>query len=368
MINHNGVIDINVQFSAVPVSAASFGGVAVFAEGQSGYADDSVTVFTSTTQIGEAEDAGDIDAATANALRQPFLQLQSPQSVLMVNVEATADANAYETAYQALLDSGQDFYGVTQVVNTDPETQIALAGQVENSLAAQPPSAAIYALETDNSEWADAIGTATGGPYESGVGTWEDLQAYERTGLVWRDALDANKPAAEAWLGYRLTFSPDRTYAQFTGELRNVDSESIDATQKSNLSTNAANLVLPFFNAPARILDGVNLQGRPLSIIRTGDWLRARVQERLATLALDYDRRGLTINIDEDGQRTVFSEAIKPVLDRGIAVESIDGDSLVVSYPDITQDDLNNLRIPINVEVTTPRGAVRFQIGVFVNG
>lgn len=381
-VTHESVVDINVTFAAVPVPQAGFGTTAVFAEGQTGYGDDTVTTFTSTTAIDEAFDAGDIDSATQSELKQAFRQLQTPERVLLVNVASTADASAYESAFDALVASGIDFYGVAQVVKSDTSTQIALARRVEEALAAETPASCIYALETANTEWSTAIGTADEstagagdfGPYNT-QGTWADLQAYERTALVWRDALDANKPAGTAWFAYRLTFSPDDTAAQFTGELRNVDAEDITGSEKTALDGNNANLVLPFFNAPARILPGVNLQGRPLAEIRTGDWLRARIQERLATVALDYDRRGETIPVGEegqggdnpsDGQIIVSSEAIQPVVSRGVAVGTIQ-DNVQITYPTITSGDIQNQRIPIDVEVTSVTGAVRFKIGVFVD-
>lgn len=373
---HNATIDINIVREAIPAAGAGFGRVAVFQEGPT-YSDDT-QLYTSVEEINTAEAAGELTSDNAEALKQALNQLQQPEDVLSVKVGGSTAAD-YETAFDALIASGDDFYGVTMQDKTTSANHSALGVKVEES-----SKRAIFFLESDDATWlVDALQadgsydqTTAGTPFESiaagGVsdGPYLDLFRNERTAVVYHDPAPSEDYASEAWAGYRLSYDPDVTTPSFTAELLNVTPDSsLSASEKASIEDNNANVILSYYQAQARLLEGINLAGRPLTEILAGDWLEARVKERLATLALNVDRRGELIPVNEGdttGQDLVISEAVAPVLELGVANGKFLED-FTITRPTITAADVTAKRVPVNVDVRLTNGAIRFRLNFYLS-
>lgn len=354
--NHNNLIAINIFRNALPPTPAGFGTVAILAY-DTGLTDLEIAVFESPSDAV----AGLDDGLGQDAAVQALSQLLAPERVVVIEVPkstvgppAVPDADDYADAVAALIASNVDVYGivVADALDTTIAMQVAIATAVEQST--EKPL--FFFNETDEDAWIGAL------PYDSSG--YETIETFERTAILYHDP-SAPDHAAAAWAGYRLAFDADAQTALFTGELVGVEADTqLTSTEKNNLLTNNANVALPYFTAAARVALGTNLQGRQIHQILAADWLKARIEGRMAQLVLDYDRRGEIIPLDEIGQQIVIADAIEPVLADGVANGKITGTPVVVAAP-ITTADRAAFRLPINVDLQLTTGAIRFRVNIY---
>lgn len=354
--NHNNLIAINIFRTALPPTPAGFGTVAILAFG-TGLSDLEIAVFESPSDATAGLDAG----LGRNAAIQALSQLLAPERVAVIEVPksvvgppAVPDDDDYADAVAALIASTADVYGivVADAFGVDIATQVAIATAVEQSTG----KPLLYFCETDEGAWLVAD------PYDSSG--YAPIQAFERTAILYHDPTTPDH-AGPAWAGYRLAFDSDAQTALFTGELTGVEADTqLTTTQKTNLLASNANVALPYFTAVARVALGTNLQGRQIHQILAADWLKARIEGRMAQLVLNYDREGEIIPLDETGQQIVIADAVEPVLANGVANGKITGTPVVVAAP-ITTADRAAFRLPINVDLQLTTGAIRFRVNIY---
>lgn len=354
--NHNNLVQINIFRSALPPTPAGFGTVAILAYG-TGLVNLAYRIYEDAATAAAELAAGD----GLSAVEAAFAQLEpKPERVVIIETvksvtgpPAVPDADDYVDALNHLITEGVDFYGVVvaDAPITDDTIVTGLATAVEN--ASVP---LIFFCETNDSDWltVDAFDST---PYTA-------IAAFERTAILYHDP-SAPDYAGAAWAAYRLAFDSDAQTALFSGELTGIEADTqLTPTQKANALGNNANLALPYFTAPARVALGTNLQGRQLHQILAADWIKNRVEGRMAQLTLNYDRRGEIIPLDLTGQQIVIAEAINPVLNQGVSNGKIVG-SPKVSAATITDADRAAFRLPINVDLVLTTGAMRFRINLY---
>jgi hypothetical protein len=139
----------------------------------------------------------------------------------------------------------------------------------------------------------------------------------------------------------------------------------LTTSQRSALAGNNVNTILAFYSADARLMNGINIQGRQIHQVVAGDWLAIRIQENLATLALDYDRRGLIIPVEvgnSDGHDIVRTQVLRPTLQQ--AVDNGKLRSFTITPEPVTAADVTAQRLRFTIDVVLTTGATSFDITI----
>lgn len=346
MATHNANIAVSLAFGPPPITVAGFNTIALLDSGSS-FGGDRIRTYASA-----AEAAADADlstfakAAAANA----FSQSPAPAEFKVIEVDLVAP-ETYSAAYAAALLVDPDFY----IVCLNSRAPATIAGLIPTIEA---EGRRVLWFQDDDAAW------ITNTPPTS----YSALLESERAVLLWHET-DADA-AVEAAAAARYSFDADQQTQGFEGNVAGTitpnDAAGLTTAEYNFLiETNNGNALLPFGPRTNYLSPGQNLAGRPVSEILAGDWLRARVEERLTSLKLSYDARGQIIPVSNVGQAIVKTE-IKSVIDLGTQIGKFKPGQVVIELPAITQADIDAGRIRATIYITTNTPARRFQIALNV--
>lgn len=145
-------------------------------------------------------------------------------------------------------------------------------------------------------------------------------QALQRTFLSWHH--DDAEWLDLGWLASFLSADPDTTstiaaYRTIVGITPNSATD-IDATAKANIVAQNGNLYLTFYGVNC-INDGVLVNGDFIDVLLAYDWLKARVEERIAQLKLDQAALNSKIPYTQAGIDMVAAQ-VRAILSTGESI------------------------------------------------
>lgn len=307
---------------------------------------DTVRTYTSS-----ADADADFAAGFITSQVQAFIKAAFTQQPRLSTVKVTtAAAAAYDLAYTAARGADDGFYGVCI------DSRLA-ADIIEVSDAVEADAEKVFAFQSAD---ADVITAGFPAALSSIVSNERTLPVYHPT--------DA-EPGDIAWLASRLVFDPDVQSAPWDGQIRGVAAYTLTGAQRDAAIANNFNVILPFGPAPLYVSRGVNIAGRPVYEIVSGDWYRARVREDLAQRKVEASARGEKILVAPSGQSIVRGvlegRALQGESAGHFAASTEDTPATRITMPTITSDDLSNRRIRGTVEAQIGTDAVLFDINVY---
>lgn len=287
-VDWSSTITTNIFLSPSPPSRASFSTVLFLVDQDSGNSLNGVRVATyaSGSEAEAAQVAGYISATTLSFLQDAFAQIPSPARI-KVGYRDVGGAETIAAALTAIEAVDTDWYGIAMYSRSDADI-VALSAAIETRKK-------IAVAQSDDPSILDAA-------LPAGIAA---INGAERTALIYHSS-DA-EPADLAWLVSRTVFDPDSTSAGWEGQVRGVGAVTGLTTAQRDLATaNDANIGLPFSSADFYVSPGVNMAGRGLYEILSGDWFAARVSEDTAFLKLSHTARGEKIIVDATGQMKIL--------------------------------------------------------------
>jgi hypothetical protein len=345
-VDHSNTIVTNVFMSASPPARAGFGLLHIVDQDTNSLNGLRLTSYSSASEVAAARTAGYISATTESFLNSVFMQSPPVQKVWV----GFRDVSAAETFSAALLAieaiNSTDWWAITSYSRVDADI-VALAALAEARKK-------FYFYQSDDASFLDA-GLPTG---------LAALASYERVAALYHSS-DA-QPGELAWAASRLVFNPDTISAAWTGPVSGVEAVStITSAQRDACIANNANIGLPFSSAAFYVSRGVNMKGRPIEQILTGDWFSARISEDTAYVKLSADARGQKIMVDITGQTIIRS-----VLDKWLLIGKDAGhwpEGQYRSVPlTITDADILAKRLRFNVEAQVAGSATNFEFNIFL--
>lgn len=345
-VDHSNTIVTNIFMAASPPTRAGFGLLHIVDQDTNSLNGSRLTSYSSATEVSAARTAGYISATTEAFLLAAFSQ-SPPMAKIYVGYRDVSLAETWSTALAAIeAVNDKDWWGITSYSRVDADI-VSLAGLAEARKK-------FYFFQSDDASILDA-----GLP--AGISA---LAANERTAGFYHSA-DA-QPGELAWAASRLIFNPDTISAAWTGPVAGVNAiSSVTSSQRDGAIANNVNIPLPFSSAPFYVSPGVNMKGRPIGQILTGDWFAARVAEDTAYLKLSADMRGQKILTDVTGQTMV-----RGVLDKWLTIGKDakhwpEGQYRSVPLP-ITDADVLAERLRFNVEAQVAGSARNFEFNIFL--
>lgn len=348
--DHSNTIEINIFLAPSPPSRIGFGTALFLVDQDAGNSlnGSRVASYAGAAEAQAANTAGYISSSTLAALIAGFSQIPTANRIKV----AYRDTGASETISAALtaIDAvDTDWYGIAQYSREDADI-VALSAAIETRKK-------IAIVQSDDASILDA-----GLP--AGISA---IDGAERTALIYHST-DA-QPADLAWLTSRLVFDPDTRSAPWDGEVRGITAYTtgLTSSQRDLAIANNANLGLPFSSAGFYVSRGVNMNGRALYEIVTGDWFRARVSEDIAYLKLQHTARGEKIIVDSTGQAKILA-ILNARLSQGENPSTghfPQGQTRAVGE-DITLQDIQARRLRFKVEAQIAADAVNFVVNVYL--
>jgi hypothetical protein len=326
-------INITVSLDPAPTAQASFtvpliiGDIALAGT-------ERVRSYVSPSDAVADQTAGEISEYVKNAVLAAFSQTPRPALVKVGRFINGTDAS-YAAAYSAIKAVDEGFYSVS-IDSRAAADIVSIVPLVEADYK-------VFIAQTNNDDL-----LTTGFPAALAV-----ANNKERTALLYHDA--TTEPADFAWAANRLVFDPDNQSAPWDCEIFAVAGydSALTATQANFGRANNTNMIAPFGPASTFVDSGINTKGRPLYEIVTADWFAIRLQESIAFEKVKYSARGQKIVIGPEGQavlqglvETLFAQGTS-----GISPHFIEGQT-EITFPTITQADLNAQRIRANVRAT----------------
>jgi len=295
--------------------------------------------FGDVEEINTAQTAGYISAAVASALKVAFKQQNTPDAVLAGNVDLIVP-ETYKDALVACLEDRSDFYGVTADLfgDTDDAKIVELGNDIEarELLFAFQSGAAALLSDTDPDNPTEGLSS---------------LDGNERSIVCYHDTNSA--PMALGFLTRNLAFSPDERSNPWYAWIRGVDkyASQITSGQRTQALADHVNVGLEFGPSDFFVKPGHNLAGRPIYMIVTRDWFKARLQEWVSEKVVEYSERGEKIPVSLRGQR-ILAGVVKKVFAQGIRNGHFKPDQTRIIYPQITKQNLDDEEIPLEGEAT----------------
>lgn len=342
LFSHRDNINVTVNLSALPAPIASFGTI-VFVDDLAnstllGFKDDTGTplyqdVGTNSSkliQIGsvkemlDANDAsklpvagipGSVSAQTILDITAALSHSRSPDSVYLLSVEVGTDA--YDTIFAHLDDVFSDYYAVVPIDRTDANIALVLQG-VNASIAAARERVVVAQTADADAYAATWAASAIGARPES---------ERERMFLCFHQ--DA-QPCAAGVASWILSWDPDQFAPPWTFPVPGIAKLALPAGAtttvfKTQLDLNNINHPLPLAGTDVFLDPGKNQSGglnagngRPMYVIVTADWFKARLIERVSTLKVQYASLGQKLPMNSIGQQIIVGQ-ITGLYETGVA-------------------------------------------------
>jgi hypothetical protein len=203
-----------------------------------------------------------------------------------------------------------------------------------------------------------------------------DADDQDWTAIRYHD--DDSEPSEVRWAANRLRFDLDETSPPWEGPMKNGAPlvTSLSSTERTQILNKDVAVGLPLGDEDVYVAAGVVTSGRPIYEQATTAWFVTRVLNRLRDKRVEYSDRGDKIPINTDGQilvRNEISAQIKEGEDEEVghfdaeAHQSIrdDSEDALITFPDITDADISNRRIRVNVQLIYEVDAIEFQTSFY---
>jgi len=218
-----------------------------------------VTVGGATTHI----------TVVADVAGEPFSYTSSYIAIdagtVVIAETVTAAGVGIESELDAVLSESDAWYSLA--IYSRAEAQITRASRWTES------NKRLFIAQTSDADIKTAAGTD--------LGTILNGLSYRRTALCWH-ATDAQF-LDMALPGKKLQADPDVTTTTWDKtNLSGITVDSMTTTEKTNILANHANAYLPFKGTPV-LSPGKTVDGLPIDLLTTTDWVAARIDEAIST-------------------------------------------------------------------------------------
>lgn len=286
--------------------------------------------------------AAEISAFAAKALNTAFLRTPRPAAMVVAAVSAGPSAtDSYVKVLDAL--SEQFFvtgFTITSRANSDI-SEVALAASARKKIFIAQSS--------------DADFQTPGLP--AALSSIEDI---EFPAIVLHD--DTNEPADFVMLARNLSVNPDQNSRNWSGRVPGVAQYADGFLASEDISVvvdNNVNVIGEFNQRPGWVYPGRALNGRPISELLTALWFDVRWKERVSRKFDEYDSRDEKFPVTLAGQLVLQGEA-EAIISAGVSAGHFTSpEQVIIELPDITADDRDAQRIPINITIQTLTGAIQ---------
>lgn len=339
-MSFDGNININIILAALQVGQQDFG-TPLFVAEQSGMG----VGFTERIRFYDSQDAvtadaTDLGATAVAALTAMFNQSLTPSRVACGRADIAAP-ETYAQALDAIYAENPNWYGIATQTRDDPGISSAAGWANSNKR--------LYVAQCNDADILLAPETDVFGLLKA-AGNDHTLGLYHSNDAEWADC---------AWLANRLSVNPDLattiwSYVTLVG----ITTQDLTPTQMTNLLAKNANVYSTFYGVGATGM-GTVADGTKADLILTADWVKARLEEKLAQHLLNYSNAGRKIPYTDKGINT-FRQKTKEVLDLGERVEHFAPGTSAIQMPalaDVPVADINN-RVLNYTFSTEPAGAI----------
>lgn len=313
----NTLITVNVSLGGVPVPRAGFGTVMLLSPQCSPASGLVLTYSSATAATALAADlgAGRIDAKIKTAVELGFAQARRPATIKVGKVPALATgagpSTLGSTDLPAIVAEDNDFYGICL------DCSGAGPGFAPMSVADQELNAkalAAWAETVDKLYLANSYDPVAYTAPTTDLGSELKALSYEHTAVVWSQLVATSAPGtAWQWIDLAalcrwLAFGPDDYSAPFRAPLTGVLRAKVTATfadlsaaEIAYIQGKNTSLGLLYGSAACFLDQGVNCNGREWLEVLCKHWLKARIREDLADIAVDRAVRGLKFPLSSEG-------------------------------------------------------------------
>jgi len=361
------IFDITLTLDPSPAGQRGFSRVLLIADDTLSNSGNRTEVYSGPTAVENDLDSGEINQAERDALITMFAQSPRPEEIQLGNRDTVA-GESLKDAFDEIKAVDPGFYAVTAIDDTDT-VQNAFINAIESEDH-------IFIFRASDTSLKDASPSVLSG----------NLSGYpgkERSALIFHD--DPNSTLASgagsgyadaAWAANRLAFNQDESSPPWFGPaLASVEDYSTPITpaDKTNMigpnaadGGNAVNVILPAGGTGKTVFRGHNGNTRPIYIIVTRDWFAARLQERVTDRVLSKSQRGEKLEVSTEGQ-SELGGIIRNQFERGVEAGHFKAGQLDITYPTITDADLNAERLRVEAAITLSVAAqeVEFNIDLF---
>jgi len=339
-MSFDGNININIILAALQVGQQDFG-TPLFVAEESGMG----AGFTERIRFYDSQDAVDADASDLGATAVAALTVMFSQDLVPARVACgRADIVAPETYSQALdaiNAENSNWYGIAIQSRTDTDISSAASWADTNKR--------LYVAQCKDADILLAPETDVFGVLKA-AGNDHTLGMYHSDDAEWADC---------AWLANRLAVNPDlQTTIWSYVTLDGITAQDLTPTEMVNLEAKNANVYSTFYGVGATGM-GTVADGTKADLILTADWVKARLEEKLAQHLLSYSNAGLKIPYTDKGINT-FRQKTKEVLDLGERTLHFAPDTSAIQMPklaDVPAADITN-RVLNYTFTTEPAGAI----------
>lgn len=351
MANHLDIFNYSFTLSPSPPTRQGFGNpliIGPLVDNSLGGAD--TLTFANATEAQAALTGGTINQTMFDRVQTMFLQSGKPSAVKVGAVDLVG-AETWAQAFTRIKQADPDFYPVLITSRTAADI-VSIATQIEADDSRQ-----FFFQSSDADFLTDGLPAA-----------FSALDAFERTSYIWHDT-DAELHDC-AWVADRISFNPDERSVAWQALLKGVNglATPLSSTQQGFLlSTNDGNVAGSLGPAyPLFVSPGQNINGRSCYEILTVDWYKARTQEDLSQLLVNFATFGRKLVVGPSGQVAVKG-ILQGRLDQGATLESphfIQGQTRVTEQT-ITQQDRDAFQLRFKVEAQIAQSARALDIDVF---
>jgi len=306
--NLDFIIDVNILSDAPPVSTADFDIIMLMHAGAT-FAASLVKTYNSPAEL-DAD--GELNAAAIAAGKFLFAQTQNPGKLKICRAGVELD---YGLDLAAAYAEDPNFYAVAIDVRTDTEVEDVstwVQTQGDKLFLAQTADADILTDTTPN------ILSVLAGLSNS------------RTLLAWH--LTDLEEMALSWGAYKLSADPDQKVTSWPHvSLAGVAIDDLTSTERGNILDNNANCYLNLKGAP-EAYGGKTVTGIFVDTLLSGDWLKARIEEGIATLLRDVSARNEKVPYTDAGIAQIAA-VVRRYLARGEEIGHFRPGSSTVTVP-----------------------------------
>lgn len=318
MASHDSNVIINIILDAAPPALFGFTPLLVSEEVFS----ERLRSYTSAKEV--AADST-ISADAAATLTAMFAQTKRPG---LVKLGKKLASETYVEALTAIETDDDNWYGVA-IDSRTPADIVAVSNFIEARRK-------LFVAQTKVADWLDGSTTIPTG--------FTTIAANERTAVVFHD--EDTAAADAAWLANRLVFNPDTYSAPWDAAIQGVPpyTDGITTGQRVGALSKNVNLVLPYGPAITFVDAGVNIAGRPIYEIVTGDWFALRLEMKVAQAKINASARGEKIPLGMRGI-SILRPIVEGQFSEGISAGHFIADQTEVKFLPVTAADIAAQRI-----------------------
>jgi len=347
---HNADIQVNVYGETQAIDAQGFGRIVHATDDVEAGFTDKYRIYESNN---DAQSDADLSANAKAAAAAFFSQEQRPPDLAIAKVTYESVGDELKDDLTALLAEWSDWYGLCcqSRLLADQQAMSEWAAANDRLASVQSSDAAITAGTAGN--LFEVLNAATN---NRAFGAWHDDDA-EYVDLDWLTRILAANPDEQSSVAHDKIL---------TGPTAPPDS-AMDSTKKATVEGYNGNIYLPFYG-PSVMRPGLCFGGKTVEDAILEDWFQARLQEKVAALAVRKSNANDKVGFDDFGIGEVEGE-IRSVYNLGEGVGHFVEDTLVVAspkYADLTTTQIASKSIVVPVTCRKKVGLKDFTINVGV--